>query len=43
MDKNTGKPANGTSIPVVKWIPTAVVYLLVPAVLWISAGSIRWW
>src|SRR5512137_994230 len=30
-------------IPPIKWVLVAVVYLFVPAILWLCAGTMRWW
>lgn len=43
MAANAGKSFKDTRISPVKWILVAAVYLLISAVLWICAGSMRWW
>lgn len=43
MAANPGEQKNNQQISPVKWVLLGVVYLIVPGILWLCAGSLRWW
>jgi protein-S-isoprenylcysteine O-methyltransferase Ste14 len=43
MTTTVGDPNSVKSVPPIKWVLMGVVYLLIPAILWVCAGSLRWW